>query len=563
MIIYADDYNPIIEYNDKIQSGEIIACLKIKQVYKHIVKNINNPDFEFEYDSSQANKAIEFIENFCKHSKGEWGGKPIVLELWQKAFIAAVFGMVHKVERTRQYREVFKVVARKNGKSVEASGIGLKCLLADNELGAEIYSVATKRDQAKIVWDEAVRIVEMQKAFSKRLKCLTGSINYKKKDSFFKPLSSESKTQDGLNVHCAIFDEMHAFTDSNLYNVVVDGTSSRRQPLILTITTAGTVRENIYDEKYAQSEAVINGYSDPNGYKNESFLPVIYELDNRDEYINESAWIKANPNLGVSKKYDYIRAKIADAIEFPNRVKNLVCKDFNIRETSEQSWLTFDELFNPAKFSYEELKPKYGIGGADLSRTNDLTSAVMLFEVPNSDFVFVDSMYWIPEELFRERIKSDKVPYDKWYDEKLIRLCAGNKINPRDITQWYLELKNQKGIYLNKLGYDRYSAQMWVGDMEDNFGKITLPVAQGKMTLSNPMLLMGCDLRSKVINYNDNPIMKWCLSNMAVDIDINGNVQPCKANNQQQRIDGGAAMLNAYVVYTDEKKNYRNLIGKK
>lgn len=562
MVKYADSYNPIFEYNEEIQSGRINACLKIKLVYKHIVENILNPDFEFEYSFRKANKAIEFIENNCRHSKGDLAGRLVKLELWQKAQIAATFGMVHKITGKRQYREVFLVVARKNGKSVMASGIGLKCLVADQEMGAECYSVATKRDQAKIVWDEASRMIAKSKPLSKRLKCLTGTINFKKKDSSFKPLSSESKTQDGLNPHLAIFDEMHAFTDINLYDVVVDGMSSREQPLILGITTAGTVRGKTFDRKYEQSEKVINGYQDKDGYKNERFLPLIYELDHRNEWTDEDSWIKANPNLGVSKRIDTLRAKVADARAMPDLVKNLVCKDFNIRETSSETWLTFQELLNEETFDINLLKPGYGIGGTDLSRTTDLTSADMLFRVPDDDIIYVESMYWMPEELLELRIKEDDVPYDLWYKNGLLRLCEGNKINPGDITEWYRELRDEKGIYLYRNGYDRYTAEMWVRDMKLNFGgKVMSEVIQGKKTLSNPMRLLGADLKSKKVNYNNNPITKWCLSNVAIDVDRNDNIQPCKTSNQRKRIDGFAAILNSYVVYNDEKDSYLSLVG--
>lgn len=557
---YPKNYNPIIEYSEKIQSGEIVACKKIKKVYQHIVDNINNPEFEFEYNPQKAIKAITFIEKYCKHSKGKWGGKPIVLELWQKALLASIFGMVHKIDGTRQYREVFHVVARKNGKSVFGSGVALFCLTADNEPGAECYAVATKRDQAKIVWSESKRMIAKSRSLSSRLKCLVGEIVFNKTDSVFKPLSSESNTQDGLNVHCAIMDELHAWTDAGLYDVIVDGITAREQPLIFGITTAGTVREGVYDNKYDESERVINGYSDPDGYKDERFLPVIYELDDRSEWTNEASWGKANPNLGVSKSYDILQNKVAKAKEMPALVKNLVCKDFNVRETSAETWLTYEELYNPETFDINELKPTYCFYGNDLSSTTDLTSGALLFMLPDSQKIYIESMYWLPEDLLEKRTREDKIPFDVWHERGFLRLSKGNKVDYDDVTSWYLELMQEKEIYPYKNGYDAWSAQLWVKNMKDNFGDINVPVRQGKQTLSLPMNLLRAELVAKNVNYNNNPVTKWCLSNVAVKEDVNGNIQPAKTSNQRKRIDGFAAMLNAYVVFNDNKSDYLNLI---
>ena len=428
-------------------------------------------------------------------------------------------------------------------------------------MGAECYSVATKKEQAKIVWEEAKRMIRKSSSLAARLKCLVSEIVFQKNDSTFKSLSSESNTQDGLNVHCAVIDELHAITDANLYNVIVDGTSSRDQPLIFIITTAGTVRENIFDLKYEEAERVLNGYSDPDGYHDERFLPVIYELDNRSEWINENCWIKANPNLGVSKSIDILKNKVAKAKELPDLVKNLVCKDFNVRETSSETWLTYEELLNTETFNLEELKPSYAIGGADLSGTTDLASACILFNISGSNKLYAHHMYWLPSELLEKRAKEDKIPYDIWHERGLLRLSQGNCINYNDITQWFVELMQEKDIYLFQFGYDAWSARLWAENMKNQFGDIMTPVRQGKQTLSLPMKRMKADLTAKNVNYGNNPITKWCLSNVAVDIDKNDNIQPCKTSNQRKRIDGFAALLDAYTVYQDVKDNYLSLIG--
>lgn len=560
MIRYPLDYNPILEYWEKIQSGEEVVSDKVRRVYKKLVQDIFDKDSEWEYNPKRANHAIEFIENFCKHSKGKMGGKPFILELWQKALVAATFGFVHKIDGTRKYRELILIVARKNGKSALGSAIALYMLVADGEAGPEVVSAATKKDQAKIIWSEAKRMVKKSPVLRKRIKTLVAELVSEFNDGSFKPLSSDSNTLDGLNVHCALIDELHAIEDKNLYDVIVDGMSAREQPLTVITTTAGTVREGIFDIKYDEAEQIINGYDDPNGYKDERVLPIIYELDNRSEWADEKCWKKANPGLGTIKKFDELARKVKKAKENPLLVKNLVTKDFNVRETTSEAWLTFEQLNNPATFDIFTLMPRYGIGGVDLSSTTDLTAACVLFMVPGDDKIYLEHMYWLPEELLERRAKEDKIPYDIWHEQGLLRTCPGNSVHPKFVTEWFLEVMNEKGIYLPWIGYDSWSAKYWVEEMEGYFGKeAMIPVIQGKKTLSAPMKNLGADLESKKVVYNNNPITKWCLSNVSVEIDKNGNIQPIKSN-QRRRIDGFAAMLNAYVVLQQKLNDYLNMI---
>lgn len=551
--------NPILEYNNKIQSGKIVAPYKIKKVYEKIVFDITDKNSSWIYSPEKANHAIEFIERFCKHSKGEWGGKPIILELWQKAFIAALFGVVNKVTGLRKFKEVFLLVARKNGKSLIASAIALYCMIADKEAGAECYSVATKRDQAKIVWNEAVKMVRKSPALKKRIKCLVSEIKFDATESSFKPLCSDSGTLDGLNVHFAAIDELHEIKDKNLYDVIVDGTSARTQPIILITTTCGKVREAIFDIQYNKAVKVINNYFVKDGFEDENFLPIVYELDNRDEWQEETAWIKANPNLGISKKIEYLRRAVNNSKIDPRNLKNTLTKDFNIRETATEAWLTFEQAVNEATFDVKGLKPRYGIIGFDLSDTTDLTSACVLFQVPNDETIYYESMYWLPEELLEKRTSEDDAPYSTWKEQGYLRTCPGNSIDPEMVKDWFVEVMQEKDIYLFGGGYDRWSAKYLIKQMQDVFGDIFEPIAQGKQTLSAPMKQLGANLESKLVNYNNNPITRWCLTNVSIDTDKNGNIQPVKFN-QRMRIDGFAAMLNAFVVYQAKRDEYLSII---
>jgi phage terminase large subunit-like protein len=547
-------------YNDKLVSGEIVACQKVKKVYAKLVADMDVGG-EFLFSEARAQHAIDFIERFCKHSKGKWGGQPVRLELWEKAFISAIFGFID-IEGRRKYREALLIVGKKNGKSLLASGIGLYMMVADGEPGADVYAVATKRDQAKIIWGEAVRMVKKSPTLAQRIKCRVGDMVSDLNESSFRPLASDSDTLDGLNVQCALMDEIHQWKNGRaLYDIIADGVSAREQPLILITTTAGTIREDIYDEKYEYSEKVINGYGDPDGYKDEQFLPVIYELDDRAEWTDERCWIKANPGLGTIKSLDTLRKKVAKARENPQLVKNLVCKEFNIRETSASAWLAFDVLNNTARFDIDALAPRYGFGGVDLSKTTDLTAACVIFRVPGDPHIYVLIMFWLPAELLEQRVREDKIPYDIWEQQGLVRLCPGNAISYRMVADWFEEVQNELGITLINIGYDAWSARYFVEDLESRFGPtVPVPVIQGKKTLSTPMQNLGANLKGKIIVYNNHPILKWNLANTAVDEDKNGNIQPIKTSKPTRRIDGTAALLDACVVYENELEYYETLL---
>ena len=553
--------NWIAAYHAKIASGEITVGEKVRKLYEHLTQKLEDKSGQYVFDEERANHAIIFIERFCKHSKGKWAGKPVLLELWQKALLSALFGFVDRETGRRQYRELLLIVARKNGKSTLAAGIGVYMLMADGESGPEIYSAATKRDQAKIIWSESVRMIQKSPALGKRCKCLVSKIRCGFNDGVFAPLASDTNNQDGVNIHGALIDELHAIKDKNTYDVLVDGMSAREQPLCVITSTAGTVRDNIYDLKYDEGASIVAGYGDPEGYHDETVLPVIYELDKRSEWTDSACWQKANPALGTIKSTEQLRGKVERAKANSIYVKNLLCKDFNVRETATEAFLTFEQLNNEDVFELDALHPRYAIGGIDLSATTDLTCATLLFKVADDTAIYVRQMYWIPEDLLQKRVHEDRVPYDVWQKRGFLRTSPGNSIDYRLIVEWFQEQQMQHDIYLYKVGYDSWSAKYFVQNMQDVFGETVMqPVIQGKKTLSGPMKSLAADLEAKAINYGNNPVLKWCMANVCIDIDRNGNIQPTKGISPKHRIDGFASLLDAYVVYCSEKEAYENLI---
>ena len=541
--------NYILAYYNLIKSGKIEVCEKVNKVYEKIIYDLNNPG-KYHFDIDKATRPIKFIETFCKHSKGQWAGKPVILDLWQKAIIQTIFGFVDD-KGFRKYREVFIVVARKNGKSTLLSAIGLYMLFADGEGGAQVCCVASKKDQARIVFEEAKNMVLQSSLLKKHIRKRKSDLYVDLTFSTFEPLASDSNTLDGLNMHCGILDEIHAWKDRNIYDVSKQSMGARQQPLLLEISTAGFVRENIYDSQYELAADILNGIK-----TDDRFISFIYELDSRKEWTNSKKWIKANPGLGTIKSLDYLKEQVLKAKNDKNYLPTLLTKDFNIRETGVGSWLTFESIDNHDTFDLKDLKNCYGIGGVDLSSVGDLTCASCLIRKDNQ--WYLAQMYFIPEETADKHIQEDKVPYNVWKENGYIRYCQGNMVNFSDVTAWFNELRDVYGIYTAWVGYDTWGANSWADEMKQN-GYILEAVIQGAKTMSAPMKILASELDAKKINYNNNPILKWCLTNTQIEVDKNDNIRPVKGKNNKQRIDGTVSLIDAYVVLQRHHDDYMNL----
>lgn len=548
--------NWLLEYADKLKSGEEVTSKRVKKIYLKLAEEIRNPDPDSEwiFDEVRADRPIEFIERFCKHSKGEWMGRDVELDLFQKAFIAALFGFIHKLTGVRRFKETFFLVARKNGKSTLLSGIMLYMQIADGEGGAQVVSAATKRDQASIVFNECVNMVRQSPYLSKHLKKRKSDIYFPLTFSTMNPLSSDSNTLDGLNLHLAVIDELHAIKDRNLYEVLKQGMSARNQPLLVMITTAGTVRESIYDDMYEYAAKVADGV-----IKDERFLPVLYELDEKKEWSDWKCWKKANPGLGTIKKVEFMSEQVERAKNNPKDLPGILTKDFNVRETVAGAWLAYDEVNNETTFDLEDVRGSYAIGGADLSSTTDLTCATLILMKPGNDTKYVIQQYFLPEEGLEKRIIDDKIPYDKWRDRGLLTVTEGARVDYTQVTQWFIKMINEYDIRPLYVGFDSWNAQYWTLEMKD-IGFDMVEVRQGYKTLSTPMKELESEFRMNQVIYNNNPILKWCLTNTSVKTDENGNIRPVKGVSQRQRIDGMVSLLIAYVVLHQNYENYRNML---
>ena len=554
----------IEEYYKWIQKNPNKVNVKVKKIYKKLSEEVSkevstsfynkltdeNETHTFIFDEKKSLRCIHFIEKYCKQSKGKWAGKPLKLELWQKAALQSLFGFVDKDTGLRKYKKFLLFVARKNGKSVLDAAIANYLLTKDGEGGAEIYSVATKRDQAKIVWEESKKMIKKSPALNKRIRCLIGGIYYDSNDSFFRALASDSNSLDGLNAYGVIADEVHAWKDKNLLDVMYDSMSAREQPLFIETSTMGTIRQNVFDIEYDYACQVIDGT-----VEDEILLPIIYELDDEKEWVNEESWYKANPSLGVIKSIKDLREKVNRAKNNPLELTNLLCKDFNVRQNGINAWLTFEDLNNER--IYTDLKDCYCIGGCDLSSTTDLTCATLL-GVKNKE-IWVKQMYWIPANSLEKKVLEDKIPYDKWLKNGLLRLSGDSKIDYHDVTSWFIEQVRDYDLRPLWVGYDSWNANFWKDEMVEN-GFDMVEVRQGYKTESAPLKQMKADLMDKKINYNNNPILKWNLSNVVVKVDDNENIMLSKEK-ARQRIDGVASLMDAYVLFVNHKMEYLDYIS--
>lgn len=550
--------NYVREYWRKIESGEIVTSRRVKAVYGRLMEEMDSPaaDSPYYFDEETGERPIIFIERFCKQSQGTLGA-PLRLELFQKAFIQTLFGWLLKETEYRRFRETLFLVGRKNGKSTLLAALALYMLVADYEGAAEIYSVATKKDQARKTLTEAVNMVKQSPELRAIIKKRRNDIYFPATASTFEALASDSNTLDGLNSHAVIIDELHAIRDRNLYEVMKQSTSSRRQPLVIMITTSGTVRESVFDNLYGLACDIADGK-----VTEDTFLPVLYELDARAEWTDPQAWIKANPGLGTIKQYATLAAFVERAKKNPEDLPGVLCKDFNVPETSASVWLSFEDIKNDATFTMQDVYNTYAIGGCDLSATTDLTCATLLIRRSREDdTVYVLQHYFIPQKRIDQldEHNTQEAPYKIWAERELLTICDGARVDYSAVTAWFCQMRDEFKIDAFAVGYDRALAGYWVDEMKSN-GFDMRAVAQGPFTWSQPMREMGAAFADKKVNYNRNPVLVWCLSNTAVKKSGVNNIQPVKVSDRR-RIDGAVSLLNAWVIYVRDNEDYMYLVG--
>ena len=544
------------KYFSAVCDGRIVACEKLKRQSERLLEQYAHPG-EFHFDSKEAKRHTDFIETFCKLPTGKIG-TPLKLELFQKARLQAIFGFVDDKDM-RQYNEVLIIEGRKNGKTTETAAVENDMLVNDGEGAPQIYNIATMLDQAKLGFNAAHKMVKQSPALSRHIKKRAADLYFPFNMGFIKALASNSNSLDGLDVHCAVIDELAAIKNRDIYDLIKQAMGARCQPLLFCITTNGFVRNGIFDAQYEYARKIIYGEE-----QNKRFLPFIYELDDVSEWDNPKMWIKANPGLGTIKREDYLVQMVEKAKADPSFKPTVLVKDFNIPQTNEAAWLNFEDLDNEEKY---DIKFDYCIGGFDAADSIDLNAAKAICMRPGDDKIYVRQMYWLPQAVIDKysnegkRQGRDNVPYELWISQGYLRTCPGNKCDKRIFLEWFKELRDVEDLNTMYIGYDPWHIDdTLLREFQMEFGKNSMiPIRQGVYTLSQPMKDLAADFKTHNIVYNNNPIDKWCLINTNVKTDINGNIQPVKGLDPRQRIDGTIALLCAYTVLQNKKDKYIEL----
>ena len=454
--------NYVKEYYKQISSGKVKACQEIKCIYKRMTKEMANKSFPFWFSEETGEYVINFIESYCKHYQGEHAGEFVKLELFQKAFIQCLFGWLEKDTNRRRFREYFLEVPRKHGKSFLSGCIAVYMLAADGEAGAEIYSAATKLDQAKIVYNVAKNIVDQNEDLRALIKSTREGLSFKMTRSIMKPLPNESKSLDGLNIHFAALDEIHEQKDRNMYDVLRQGMKARKQPLLGSITTSGFRREGLYDSLHDYAAAVALGT-----IEDDRFFPVIYKLDSVDEWTDPKCWIKANPALGTIKSYVQLADDVERARNDASYLPTLLVKDFDMKQNENAAWLPMSSIINEKVVDIEYLSHSYAIGGCDLSSTLDLTCATLLIQKPDDENIYVLQQYFIPQAKADtvQQSTAQEAPYKLWAEQGWLTISEGASVDYHQVTAWFAMMVTKYDIRPRWVCYDRALAGYWQEEM--------------------------------------------------------------------------------------------------
>lgn len=545
--------NWIFKYHEAIQKKEVIVGVWVRLCFEILTTGLLNGEWEF--NEKKANKAIKFIENFCHHSEGR--SDLLHLELWQKAIVSAIFGIMDKTTGYRQFREVFIIVARKNGKTLFAAAIAAYMTYIDGEYGAKVYFLAPKLDQADLVYDAFYQIVQSDDELDSITKKRRSDIYIKAFNTSVKKIAFNSKKSDGFNPQLVVNDEMEAWPgDQGLkqYEVMTSALGARKQPLIISIATAGYVNDGIFDELFKRATAFLKGNS-----KEKRLLPFIYMIDDIEKWDSIEELKKSNPNLGVSVSAEYYLEQIEIARNSISKKVEFMTKFCNIKQNSAVAWLDYWDVMKcvheEKPLSLEDFKGCYCVGGIDLSRTTDLTAASIVINRDGINHIF--TRFYMPQKRYEVAINEDNTPYNIYRDRGFLFISGENQVDYKDVYNWFIELVKVYKIKPLKIGYDRYSANYLVEDLK-TAGFHTDDVYQG--TNLTPVLHeFEGNLKDGLFDFGDNSMLAAHFLNVAVDINLNDSrMKPVKIE-KRMRIDGAMSVFDALTMVS----KYHNEIGKK
>ena len=531
--------NYIYEYADAIRTGRVTVGKWIDAIYRILIAGLQEKKWYF--DAKKANKAIKFIENFCHHSEGR--SDLLKLELWQKAIVSAVFGIVD-AGGFRQFREVFIMVARKNGKTLFAAAIIAYMTYLDGEYGAKVYCLAPKLEQADLVYDAFYQIVQSDDELDEMAKKRRSDIYIEQTNTSIRRLAFNSKKSDGFNPHLAVCDEIEAWPGEQglkQYEVMKSALGARKQPLILSISTAGYINDGIFDELVKRATAFLKGNSDEM-----RLLPFLYMIDDVEKWDDIEEIKKANPNLGVSVSAEFYIEEIKIARLSLSKKAEFLCKYCNIKQNSSVAWLDFGDVEQAcgAALTLDDFRGCYCVAGIDLSRTTDLTAASIVIERDGKFYIF--TQFFMPRDRLEQATEEENVPYGIFEKQGVLTVSGDHFVNYRDVYNWFVMLLKVYKIKPLYVGYDRYSAQYLIQDLQ-NSGFHTDDVFQG--TNLSPLLdEFEGKLKDGSVRIGNNNLLKSHLLNVAVQINSgDGRKKPVKIE-QRMHIDGFVSVIDAFTV---------------
>lgn len=529
----------ITEYNEAIRTKKVRVGKWIKKIYSLICEKIESNEYFF--DAEKAEKAIEYIENFCHHSKGR--NDLITLELWQKAAVSVMFGIVDE-NGVRIFREVFIVIARKNGKSLFASAIISYMAYIEDEYGQEIYCLAPKLEQANLVYDGFYQMIQLEPELAELAKKRRSDIYISESNTVIKPIAFNAKKSDGFNPQLVVCDELAAWQgDAGLkqYEVMKSALGSRKQPMILSISTAGYINDSIYDELMKRSTAFLLGNSNE-----KRLLPLLYMIDDVEKWSDLEELKKSNPNLGVSVSEDFYLEEIAVAEQSLSKKTEFLTKYCNVKQNSSVAWLPYEviDALTGEKLDLNDFRECYCVGGIDLSQTTDLTACCIIIEKDGRLYVF--AQFFMPRNKIDELQEREGVPYRIYEKQGLIKLSGDNYVDYNDCFEWFVRLVEEYHVYPLQIGYDRYSAQYLIQQMKA-YGFHMDDVYQGENL--TPVIYEAEGLmRDGKLRIGDNNLLKAHLLNTALKVNSESRRVRIIKIEQRCHIDGCAALLDTLTV---------------
>ncbi len=535
----------MLNYCNLVVAGRIHACRTIRQACLRHLSDLRKEDSEFYFDEEAADRVIRFAKKL-KHWEGEWAGQYFDPMPWQVFILGSIFGWKRKDNNKRRFRYAYIEIPRKNGKSFLASVVALYMLIADGEEGAQVYSVATKREQAKIVWDGACRVAEKSKIRQTSLHWL--ALRVKQTNSRFEPLASDSTKLDGLNPHCAICDELHEWPDRGLWDVIEDAFGARSQPLMFVITTAGFNKFGICYQQHTHSKSILEGV-EKRSYVDDTYFAFIAGTDKEDEdkWQSPITWAKANPCLGQSKSVEYMRDQCNKAKLMLGKRNSFLNKQLDIWTEAEKKWLDMEKWDAcSGEIDTSKLRGKPCYAALDLSSTTDITALNLLFPPgPYSEWVTL-SFFFYPKDNLRKAEERDRVPYLTWEKEGFIIATPGDII---DLDFIFKHVCKMGDLYsIQEVGFDPWKA-VEIATKLQNEGFTMVQMRQGHATLGAPTRQLETYVLKGQLRHGGNPVLRWMAQNTSVITDSNDNIRPDKGGDAsgtvhaRNRIDGIVALI--------------------